>query len=331
MNSKKIAIFGCKSTTQLLMESLSGQVKIDWLITIDPIMATKFEVVDYTDLTQYCNNNDIKMYTAKNYSLKSEKDIEFFRINQIDLAFVMGWQRLVPKDILNTFSIGVFGMHGSAVDLPKGRGRSPMNWAIIEGKNQFYTNLFKYDPGIDSGDVLDTYKFQITDKDTGESMHFKNTLSMIYLVKRNLPTLLLGKVSLNHQRNDITPTYYPKRNPEDSLIDWEEDITVLERFIRAVAPPFNGAYSYIDELNKITFLEAQIFDFSDFGFNNASIGEIVQVFPNKKFIIKCFGGLLLVNKFEGLNQLKKGQIFGNGNKTIRSFSRNNQGNFDITE
>ena len=53
--------------------------------------------------------------------------------------------------------------------------------------------------------------------------------------------------------------------------------------------------------------------------------------PSKKFIIKCFGGLLLVNKFEVLNQLKKGQIFGNGNKTIRSFSRNNQGNFDITE
>jgi methionyl-tRNA formyltransferase len=331
MSSKKIAIFGCKSTTQLLMESLSSQVKIDWLITINPALAKKFEVADYTDLTQYCQDNEIKMYTATNYSLKSEKDYEFFESNQISLAFVMGWQRLVPENILNTFSIGAFGMHGSAIDLPKGRGRSPMNWAIIEGKKQFYTNLFKYDPGVDSGDVLDTYKFQITDKDTGESMHFKNTLSMIYLVKRNLPILQQGNFSLQHQRKDIIPTYYPKRNPEDSLIDWEEDITALERFIRAVAPPFNGAYSYLDGINKIVILEAQIFDFSDFGFNNSAIGEILQVFPNGKFVTKCFGGLLLVNKFETSHHPIKGQILSNGPGLKRTFPRNNQGNFDIIE
>jgi methionyl-tRNA formyltransferase len=331
MNSNKIAIFGCKSTTQLLMESLAGHVQIDWLITINSVMADKFEVADYTDLTQYCHENKIKMYTVTNYSLKSEKDIEFFESNQINLAFVVGWQRLVPENILSSFSIGAFGMHGSAIDLPRGRGRSPMNWAIIEGKKQFYTNLFRYDPGIDSGDVLDTYKFQITDKDTAESMHFKNTMAMIYLVMKNLPILLRGNFSLHHQRNDITPTYYPKRNPEDSLIDWEQDISVLERFIRAVAPPFNGAYSYINEINKVIILDAQIFDFSDFGFTNASVGEVVQVFPNRKFIIKCFGGLLLVNKFEGLNKLMVGHIFGNGIEIKRTFSRNNQGDFDIIE
>ena len=101
--------------------------------------------------------NKVEVYTSHKYSLKSEEDFAFSK-NNFQIGFVVGWQRLIPENILDTF-IGVFGMHGSAMKLPKGRGRSPMNWSIIEGRKVFYTNLFKYNSGADDGDVLDTFKF----------------------------------------------------------------------------------------------------------------------------------------------------------------------------
>ena len=126
-----------------------------------------------------------------------------------------------------------------------------MNWSLIEGRSVFYTNLFRYDPGVDSGDVIDTFKFQITDKDTAETMHFKNTLAMKHLVEQNIEQLLSGNFTAYPQDNSIEPTYYPKRTPADSLIDWNQDINAIERFIRAVCPPFNGAFSFL-ATSKIT-------------------------------------------------------------------------------
>ncbi|RYY91974.1 MAG: hypothetical protein EOO11_21940, partial [Chitinophagaceae bacterium] len=329
--SKKIAIFGCKSTTRFLVENLAGRIPISRIITIAPELAHRNDVADYLDMTATAEEFGIPLYTAQSYALKSAADEEFFAREAIDLAFVVGWQRLVPEKILQTFSIGVFGMHGSAMDLPLGRGRSPMNWAIIEGKGQFFTNLFRYDPGVDSGDVLDTYKFQITPQDTGETMHFKNTLSMVHLVEKNLDVLLANHFKLQRQSEQIQPTYYPKRSPKDSLVGWELDIAALERFIRAVAPPFNGAYSYVNGEERITLLRAQVFDFTDFGLGSALPGTVVQVFPNGKLLVKCYGGLLLVHEYTCGARLVKGDLLSNGPETLNRFARNAQGNFDIPE
>ena len=186
------AIFGCKNTTKFLIESLSKRIDIDYLITIDEEKGKKFDVADYCDLTETANKYDINVYKSKTYSLKRKEDIDYIKSLNIDVAFVVGWQRIVPGEILDSMSIGSFGMHGSSMDLPLGRGRSPMNWSIIEGRKYFYTNLFRYDSGVDSGDVLDTFKFDITHRDTAETMHFKNTLAMKYLIERNLDRLLSG-------------------------------------------------------------------------------------------------------------------------------------------
>ena len=330
-----VAIFGCKYTTRFLIESLSEKTKIDYLITIDEEKGKKFDVADYCDLTETADKYDIDVYKSKTYSLKRKEDIDYIKSLNIDIAFVVGWQRIVPGEILDSMSIGSFGMHGSSMDLPLGRGRSPMNWSIIEGRKYFYTNLFRYDSGVDSGDVLDTFKFDITHRDTAETMHFKNTLAMKYLIEKSLDRLLSGDFTLKKQK-DIIPTYYPKRTPDDSLIDWNMGVYELERFIRAVTKPFNGAFSFLDD--KVIIYDAQVFDSSDYGYDEKDIGEIVVVFPNGKFLVKCYGGLLLVNDYhhEDLYYRKKedikvGKIFNNKDKEISYFNRNKFGYYDLEE
>ena len=71
-----------------------------------------------------------------------------------DLLCALGWGRLVPEAVLQMLGKFACGMHGSAFGLPRGRGRSPMNWSIITGHNRFITSLFRYTPGMDDGDIL---------------------------------------------------------------------------------------------------------------------------------------------------------------------------------
>jgi len=322
-----IVLFGCKSTSKFILESLLRLNYKVYLVTIDAEKGKSQKVADYLSIENYCIENNIEVYVSNKYSLKSEKDHLFFKQNKFQLGFVVGWQRLIPEKILDLFTIGIFGTHGSAMNLPIGRGRSPMNWSMIEKRKVFYTNLFKYKSGADDGDVLDTYKFQITDHDTAETMHFKNTLAMMHLIEKNINGLLSGNFKLMDQPS-LIPTYYPKRKESDSLIDWNDDIVNIEHFIRAVTKPFNGAYSFIGN-NKVIIYRASIFDFQEFGFDNVLPGEVVILFNNGKFLIKLFGGLLLVHEYETKMKIKIGDLFSNGNETKNIFQKNKYGFHDL--
>ncbi len=326
-SDKKIALFGCKHTSVFLAEFLKQHIKLDLVITISPEMAVKNKVADYADLKEYTAKAGVPCYTAKAYDLKSPEDIAYINEAGIDVAFVMGWQRLIPPAVLDKIKTGAFGMHGSSLNLPFGRGRSPMNWSIIEGRHAFYTNLFKYDPGVDSGDIVDTFKFGISNRDTAETMHFKNLLAMKYLVQRNIAAILAGSFSLTKQPDHLTPTFYPKRSPNDGLIDWNDDIHRIERFIRAVTKPFDGAFTFVNQ-QKVLIYDSQVFDLNDFGYENQPAGCIIEILTANKFLVKGYGGLLLVNNYETGAGLKAGMVFDNNGLTPRVFPTNKYGQFD---
>ncbi len=326
----RIAVFGCKGTTRFLIENLNIPYPIRYLVTLSPQAGERHEVADYSPLKAWAEGRGIQVYEARYYSLRHPDDIAYIERLQVDIAFVIGWQRLIPAEVLASFRVGALGMHGSAANLPRGRGRSPLNWSLIEGRQAFYTNLFLYDPGVDSGDVVDTFKFQITPHDTAETLHFKNTLAMKYLIERNIEALVRNDFRRLPQDLSLTPTYYPKRTPEDGLVDWELDVTAIERFIRAVTRPFAGAFTFArDRLVRIW--RAQVFDVHDFGYERALPGTVVAVFDRGAFLVKCFGGLLLVTEYESNASIEKGVKLGNGDCEIRRFPRNPQGFFDLPE
>jgi len=326
---KTIGVFGCKSTTIFLLQSLKKQVDIACVTTISPQAGHKNEVADYANLKEYCQNEGIPYYTAERYDLKSEKDIATFQTMKLDIAFVIGWQRLIPKEVLQTFSIGVFGMHGSTDDLPVGRGRSPMNWGLIEQRKHFFTNIFRYDPEVDSGDILDTFVFSIQDNDTSETMHYKNVLAMKTLIIKNLHNFMSGDIHLKKQKDDL-PSYYPKRTPQNSLIDWNKDIFQLDAFIRAVTKPFNGAFSYINN-NKVIIWRASVFetDLVDFGYRDSPYGTVVEVYPSGKFLISCRGGLFIIHEYETKIHLETEMIFSSPQEKIKHFAMNKYGYHDL--
>ena len=138
---RKIILFGCTYNTLHTAKFLKHlNLEIN-LVTISPELAINNQVAGYEDLTDNSNLFE-SIYVANNYSLNKDDVTAIKNSNHANLGFCIGWQRLIPESLLSMFSIGVFGMHGSARDLPFGKGRSPMNWALIEGRKLFHTFSF---------------------------------------------------------------------------------------------------------------------------------------------------------------------------------------------
>ena len=325
-----VVLFGCKDTSLVMARHLKSEfesIRIN-LVTISPETATKNRVAGYVDLTKHSALFSA-IFIAGNYSLSDLEPDEISGLTRSNFGLCIGWQRLIPARLLQRFKTGVFGMHGSARDLPFGKGRSPMNWAILEGRQSFHTNLFKYEAGIDNGPILDSSTFSITSHDTAETLHFKNTLSMFRLVKRNYESLVSGKIQLREQARLGGESFYPKRTKNDGLIDWRDDIHNIERLIRAVSAPFHGAFSFLQQ-NRFVIERASIFytDLEDHPYRLSCPGEVLAVFENQKFLVRCSGGVLIIHEFEGVAP-KIGMIFQESLSPFLKFDRNEYGFFDI--
>lgn len=322
-----VTLFGCKDTTLHTAKFLKQlNLNID-LVTISPSVASSNQVAGYEDLT-LSDSLFESIYVAENYSLKKDNEAELIEIKNPHLGFCIGWQRLIPNEILDAFSVGVFGMHGSARDLPFGKGRSPMNWALIEGRKFFHTNLFKYDYGVDNGPILDSKTFSVNEFDTAETLHYKNTLAMCNLIQSNLENLLSGKFKTYAQSLVEGESFYPKRTPADGSIDWRDDIYNIERLIRAVTRPFDGAFSFMKGA-ELVIERAAIFytDIENHPFKKSKFGAVVDVFPNSKFLVRCSGGVLLVHSYKGASPTI-GSCFEASDSPFKKFERNEYGFFD---
>ncbi|XWN37471.1 MAG: formyltransferase family protein [Balneola sp.] len=312
-NGNKIVVAGCHEAGINNIRSLiSKGIKISYFVTISPEMAKDQNVSGYADFKKLGDEFDIPVYVVKSYSLKDEQDQVFFKEQEFDLLIQGGWQRLFPEEILKTLRLGAVGVHGSAEFLPKGRGRSPLNWSLIEGKERFIMHYFLIKPGVDDGDVFHYEMFDINPWDDIRTLYYKNSLITSRVLENYIPKLLSGDYKVYPQEGK--PSYYPKRTAEDGLINWNMGIKEVYNFVRAITRPYPGAYSFVND-KKIVIWNAQPFD-TRLDVPEFKIGEVVEKFQTGDFVIKCSGGLLLVTDYEieGVVDIRKGIIFGDTEK-----------------
>lgn len=286
---------GCHESGYYLVSSLlKAGVKFDHFVTLDPEIAAKNHVSGFVDFAPLAKEYDIPVYFVKSYGMTHEDDVAFFQKNSFDLLIQGGWQRLFPDSVLKTLSIGAIGGHGSADFLPKGRGRSPLNWSIIEGKKRFIMQLFLIKEGVDDGPVFDSEMFDINEFDCIRTLYFKNSIVTKRMILRNLDNMLTGKMSFLPQVGE--PSYYPKRTEDDSHIDWENmDVWKIHDFVRAQAKPYPGATAQIDG-KTYKIYSAQVFD-TRISYPESRYGEVVETFA-EGFVVNCRGGLLLVKEHQ---------------------------------
>ena len=79
----------------------------------------------------------------------------FYNIYVRNFKYLFGGSQFnEEKNILDLFDSGVYGMHATQHQLPYGKGRSPINWGIINNADSLYANIFKYDEYVDNGMIF---------------------------------------------------------------------------------------------------------------------------------------------------------------------------------
>ncbi|WP_256558450.1 methionyl-tRNA formyltransferase [Salinilacihabitans rarus] len=285
---------GCTAPGRAVLETLLAEgVPITGVVTIDPETAADAGVCGYADLGPVADEHDLPVYYPESYAMTGEADLDFFETADPDLLIVNGWQRLIPESILETATYGALGNHGSAYGLPKGRGRSPLNWSLIEDRDRFLLSVIRLDPGADSGDVVTTRKFDVTDHDTIRTLYYKVTMALEEMLLEVIDPILRGEWSFEPQEGE--PTYYPKRNPEDGEIHWGDGTAEIYDLVRAVADPYPGAFTF-HEGERVMIREATPFS-ADLA-RTAAAGTIVETFWTGDFVVATADGTLLVTEWE---------------------------------
>jgi methionyl-tRNA formyltransferase len=277
---------------EVLETLLDAGLPITQLVSITPEMGHDAGVVKYTDFSAIAAEHDLPIYYPEVYSMDNE-DVAFFEDLDADLMIVNGWNRIIPGEVLDTFSRGVLGNHGSAFGLPKGRGRSPLNWSLIEELDRFLLSIIRLDADVDAGAVAATRKFDINQFDTIQSLYYKVTLSIEEMLLDVIPPILRGDHEFTQQ--DGEPTYYPKRTPADGQVHWGEPMGDIYNLVRAVTHPYPGAFTF-HEGSRVDIWSVRPFS-TDFG-RDAAPGEILSVFHTDEFVVSTPDGTILVTEWE---------------------------------
>jgi len=237
---------------------------------------------------------------VESYSLTNTTDINRLEALNIDLLFVLGWQRLIPGWLINQCCLGSVGIHGSSNGITGGRGRSPQNWALHFGERDFFISLFFIDPGVDSGPVIDTRRFPITPLDDIRSSYIKVVLLSAEMIKAAYRSNAFSEHRAEIQPNEAR--YLPKRGPEDCGIDWHRGTREIYNFIRALTKPYFGAFSRVEDATIIIW-RARPLEFEQplelRGLNEQTVpGMIIAQFGEDSLLICTGDGWLLVDEFE---------------------------------
>ena len=167
------------------------------------------------------------------------------RIAQLDPDFIFSfyYRSMLGGPILRCARRGALNMHGSL--LPKYRGRAPVNWAILNGEPQTGATLHYMVERADAGDIVDQLAVPILEDDDAREVFGKVTAAAEIVLARSLPGLIAGNAPRRPQLI-AAGQYFGRRRPEDGRIDWSHPAVRIHNLVRAVAPPFPGAFTEVD-------------------------------------------------------------------------------------
>ena len=160
-----------------------------------------------------------------------------------DFLFSFYYRSMLGRALLAIPARGAYNMHGSL--LPKYRGRAPVNWAVLHGETQTGATLHEMVVKPDAGRIVDQEAVPILPDDLAVDVFGKVTGVAERVLARSLPGLVDGSAVLRPQ--DLSRgSYFGGRKPEDGRIDWSQPAKRIHDLVRAVAPPYPGAFTELE-------------------------------------------------------------------------------------
>ena len=157
-----------------------------------------------------------------------------------DYLFSFYYRHMIPAELLACARIGALNMHGSL--LPKFRGRAPVNWAILQGATETGATLHMMEVKPDAGDIVGQSTVSIGPNETATDVFGKVSQAAVTVINLVLPELIQGHIP-RKPNNLGQGSYFGGRKPADGQILWHQTAQQVHNLVRAVAPPYPGAFT----------------------------------------------------------------------------------------
>ena len=230
--------------------------------------------------------NDIPVYQP--VSLKNEKWKRIIREVDPDIIVVAAYGKILPVDILNMPKYGCINVHASL--LPRYRGSSPINAAVLNGDRESGITIIQMAEGIDTGDMLYKISCPIEASETYGQLHDKLAQIGGQAVLEAIEGIEKGTITAEKQ-DETQVCYAPMINTPDTCIDFTKDAAAVSQLIRAYDPQ-PGAFCYLGE-TKAKLFSASVY--ADDGVNDP--GTVMEC-TKKGLVIGCSKGKILAGEIQ---------------------------------
>lgn len=202
-----------------------------------------------------------------------------------DFLFSFYFRFMIPPAILELAPQGALNLHGSL--LPNYRGRSPVNWVLVNGEQVTGVSLHYMAAKPDAGDLVDQEAVPIDFDETPLTLFAKLEKAAGDVLDRSLPLLLEGTAP--RKPMDLARgSYFGGRKPEDGLLDWQLPATKLFYLVRGVTHPYPGAFTTwrghklfvwwaLPEEGAVARAPGTLLSIGDVGFDVAAAGGRLRI------------------------------------------------------
>ncbi len=227
-------------------------------------------------------------------SLKNKEFLDQFRSANPELCIVVAYGKIIPANFLGIPTHSWLNVHASL--LPKHRGASPIQAAILNGEEDTGVTLMKIDAGLDTGPIIEQTKIRIDSLENFKTLHDRLARLGSVIVKNSLLPYLTGQLQPKIQ-NDALATLTKIITKEDGRIDWNKSADEIDRQIRAFTP-WPGAYCFwTSQKTNGTGTRLKIISASLVEHEHQLLpGQ--TLYANKTLLVGCGQGCLSLNKLQ---------------------------------
>ena len=222
--------------------------------------------------------------------------LDVIRSLQPDLNLSVSYDQILRQPILDTAPLGFVNFH--AGKLPCYRGRSVLNWTLINGEKEIGLTAHFVDQGIDTGDILIQRTLPVFWED--------NYQTLLDRVVPEFPKLVVDTVELissgnyeQRKQSHLLGSYFSQRGPGDEWIDWNASSHRIYNKIRGISEPGPGARTFLGDREIILWRASYE---PDWPIYEATPGVVVGVDPGRGVRIKTGDSTVLLHKVEFADQ-----------------------------
>ncbi|MGZ3473334.1 MAG: methionyl-tRNA formyltransferase [Polyangiales bacterium] len=164
---------------------------------------------------------------------------KWIRDKNADVALVVAYGRILPRDVLDAPKHGCLNVHASL--LPKYRGAAPITWAIVRGERETGVDLMAMEEGLDTGGVYAEKRTEIGPDETAGELGKRLSAIGGDLVRESLIATVEGKLPIRPQDHERA-TLAPILKKEDGQIDWSKPAQAIHDHVRGMSP-WPGAFT----------------------------------------------------------------------------------------